>query len=271
MKILVVHNRYRATAPSGENAVVDQESSALSSRGHDVVLFQRHSDDIASWSPLRRATLPARVLWSENSQREISAAITRVHTRRRARSQHLPLGHAVGPLRMPRRLGPRRRHAAQLQAGLCERGFFARRAGLPRLPGRFLPACSGPRLLPRLAVIDSPSRSRVAAREAWRTMVTAYIFISSAQRDLLEPVGLPADRSFVKHNFVPPPPHRAEVATEHLVAFVGRLDAVKGVPFLMRAWDAFRACRPGSPLRLVVAGGGVLSTAVARGRRDAPL
>jgi hypothetical protein len=45
-------------------------------------------------------------------------------------------------------------------------------------------------------------------RTAWRTMITAYIFISAAQRDLLEPVELPTDRSFVKHNFVPaPPPH----------------------------------------------------------------
>ena len=43
-------------------------------------------------------------------------------------------------------------------------------------------------------------------RNAWRTMITAYIFISAAQRDVLAPVGLPADRSFVKHNFVPAPP-----------------------------------------------------------------
>jgi hypothetical protein len=34
MKILVVHNRYRSTAPSGENRVVDQESEALTSLGH---------------------------------------------------------------------------------------------------------------------------------------------------------------------------------------------------------------------------------------------
>ena len=29
MKILIAHNRYRSTAPSGENRVVDQESTAL--------------------------------------------------------------------------------------------------------------------------------------------------------------------------------------------------------------------------------------------------
>ena len=35
-------------------------------------------------------------------------------------------------------------------------------------------------------------------------------------------------------------------------------------PFLMRAWDAFRARHPRSPLRLVVVGGGDMSAAVAR-------
>ena len=75
-------------------------------------------------------------------------------------------------------------------------------------------------------------------------MITAYIFISAAQRDLLAPVGLPADRSFVKHNFVPAPPPHPEIATKPQVAYVGRLDEAKGAPFLMRAWDAFRARRP---------------------------
>jgi glycosyltransferase involved in cell wall biosynthesis len=95
-------------------------------------------------------------------------------------------------------------------------------------------------------------------------MVAAYIFVSAAQRDLLEPVGLPADRRFVKHNFVLPPQQQPELAAESLVAFVGRLDAAKGAPFLMQAWDAFRIRRPRSPLRLVMVGGGNLSREVAR-------
>ena len=90
-------------------------------------------------------------------------------------------------------------------------------------------------------------------------MITAYIFISAAQRDMLAPVGLPADRSFVKHNFVPTPPLHAEITTERQVAYVGRLDEAKGAPFLMRAWDAFRARHSRSSLRLVVVGGGDMS------------
>ena len=44
---------------------------------------------------------------------------------------------------------------------------------------------------------------------------------------------------------------------------MGRLDEAKGAPFLMRAWDGFRARRPRSPLRLVVVGGGEMADAVA--------
>jgi glycosyltransferase involved in cell wall biosynthesis len=101
-------------------------------------------------------------------------------------------------------------------------------------------------------------------------MITAYIFISGAQRDLLAPVGLPSDRSFVKHNFVPPPSSDARIATEAQVAYVGRLNEAKGAPFLMRAWDAFRARRPRSPLRLVVAGGGEMLAVVANWAASRP-
>ena len=100
-------------------------------------------------------------------------------------------------------------------------------------------------------------------RAAWRTMITAYIFISAAQRDTLAPVGLPADRSFVKHNFVPTPPLDAEITTERQVVYVGRLDEAKGASFLMRAWDAFRARHSRSALRLVVVGGGDMLATVA--------
>jgi glycosyltransferase involved in cell wall biosynthesis len=265
VRILVVHNRYRPTAPSGENAVVDQESSALSARGHDVVLYQRHSEDITSWSPLRRATLPARVLWSEDSRRGVAAALAGfapdvVHV------------HNTFPLVTPSVLYAC--HDASVPVVVtvhnyklgCASGELFRAGSVCHdcLGGSALPALvhgcyRGSRASTAPVVLGSWMHA-----PAWRTLVTAYVFISAAQRDLLAPVGLPAERSFVKHNFVPAPSQHAEVATEPLVAFVGRLDAAKGAPFLMRAWDAFRARRPRSPLRLVVAGGGDLSTTVAR-------
>ena len=46
MRILLVHNRYRSAAPSGENRVVDQEGEALEALGHQVMRFGRSSDEI---------------------------------------------------------------------------------------------------------------------------------------------------------------------------------------------------------------------------------
>ena len=265
MKILIVHNRYRPTAPSGENAVVDQESAALSSGGHDVELLQRHSEEIASWSVLRRATLPARVLWSEQSRRAVSKALVDFAPD----VVHL---HNTFPLLTPSVLYACRDASVPVVATIhnyklsCANGAFFR-------DGRVCHDCLGGSAVPALAhgcyrgstpaTVPVVVGSRLHSA-AWRSLVTAYIFISAAQRDLLGPVGLPADRSFVKHNFVPPPPPHAEIPNKPQIAYVGRLDEAKGAPFLMRAWDGLRARRPSSPLRLIVAGGGEMSATVAR-------
>ncbi len=271
MKILVVHNRYRPTAPSGEDAVVDQESAALLSRGHEVVLFQRHSEKISDWSPLRRATLPVRVLWSEDSRRAITESLVQFAPD----VVHL---HNIFPLITPSILYACRDASVPVVATLhnyklgCASGTLFR-------DGRVCHDCLGGSSFPALAhgcyrgspVLTAPVvLGSWLHGGAWRNMITAYIFISAAQRDLLAPVGLSADRSFVKHNFVPVAPPLTEMITKHQVAYVGRLDEAKGAPFLMGAWDAFRARHPSSPLRLVVVGGGDLSAAVARWSEQHP-
>jgi glycosyltransferase involved in cell wall biosynthesis len=265
MKILIVHNRYRPTAPSGEDVVVDQESSALSKGGHEVLLFQRRSEEITDWSPLRRATLPARILWSEDSRHGITKSLAQF----RPDLVHV---HNTFPLVTPSVLYACRDASVPVVATVhnykpgCASGKFFRE-------GRVCHDCLGGSSFPALAHGCYRGSAALTAplvlgswlhRTAWRTMVTAYIFISAAQRDLLAPVGLPADRSFVKHNFVPAPPAHAQVTTKPQVAYVGRLDEAKGAPFLMRAWDAFRARHPSSPLHLVVAGGGEMSAEVIR-------
>jgi glycosyltransferase involved in cell wall biosynthesis len=265
VKILIVHNRYRPTAPSGENVVVDQEAAALLSGGHDVALLQRHSEEIATWSWARRATLPAQVLWGAESRRAVLATLAGF----RPDVVHV---HNTFPLVTPSVLYACREAGVPVVTTVhnyklsCASGEFFR-------AGRVCHDCLGRSSLP--AVIHGCYRGSTAATvpvvvgswlhsTAWRTMVSAYMFISRAQRDLLSPLGLPADRSFVKHNFVPPAERLPEADTAPQVAYVGRLDEVKGAPFLMRAWDAFRARRPRSPLRLVIAGSGELSETVTR-------
>jgi len=271
MKILVVHNRYRPAAPSGENVVVDQESAALVSRGHEVVLFQRHSEEIASWSAVRRATMPARVLWSEESRRAITETLIDF-------APDIVHVHNTFPLVTPSVLYACRDAAVPVVATIhnykmaCASGEFFR-------DGRVCHDCLGGSRLPGLAhgcYRGSPAATAPVVlgswlhSSAWRTLVSAYLFISAAQRDLLAPLGLPADRSFVKHNFVPEATSRADMETQPQVAYIGRLDEAKGTPLLIRAWNEFRNRRPHSPLRLVVAGGGAMSETVTRWAADNP-
>ena len=46
MKILLVHNYYGSSAPSGENKVFEAEKAMLESYGHEVEVYTRHSDEI---------------------------------------------------------------------------------------------------------------------------------------------------------------------------------------------------------------------------------
>ncbi|KHL10334.1 glycosyltransferase involved in cell wall biosynthesis [Mumia flava] len=265
MRVVVVHGRYRSAAPSGENVVVDQESAALAEAGHEVVLFQRESDEIAGWSLARKAMLPYRSVWNRPVRDDLGRLLARV----RPDVVHV---HNTFPL-----LSPSVLHACA-DAGvpvvatlhnyklLCASGDFFR-------DGAVCHACADGSVLPGLRhgcyrgsrIATAPvSLSLTAHRTAWRELVSAYVFISTAQRDAMRALDLPAERVFVKHNHVPEPPvaPAGEGDRDRTVAFVGRLDAVKGVPFLMRAWDAFRAARPDSGLRLVVVGGGPLEDTV---------
>ncbi|HEY0238327.1 MAG TPA: glycosyltransferase family 4 protein [Friedmanniella sp.] len=265
MKILVLHNRYRPTAPSGENVVVDQESAALAARGHEVVLEQRHSDEIASWSGVRRATLPLRVLWSETSRRSLAASLV----------EHQPdvvHVHNLFPLLTPSVLRACRDAGVPVVASIHNYKLGCANGELFR-DGHVCHDCLGRTPLPGVAhgcyrssaVATAPvALGSVLHARAWRTMVSAYAFLSAAQRDLLAPLGLPADRSFVKGNFVPSSSAADAPATQHQVAFVARLDEAKGTRLVMQAWDALRARRPGSALRLVVAGSGSMTEEVGR-------
>lgn len=262
MKVLVLHNRYRPTAPSGENVVVDQESAALAARGHEVVVEQRRSEEVASWSAVRRATLPARVLWSGESRRNLASSL----------EEHRPdvvHVHNLFPLLTPSVLHACRDARVPVVASIHNYKLGCANGELFR-DGRVCHDCLGhPASLPAVAhgcyrgstLATAPvALGMLVHARAWRTMVSAYAFLSTAQRDLLAPVGLPADRSFIKGNFVPEAPQSGGTPTAHQVAFVARLDEAKGARVVMRAWDLFRARRPRSALRLVVAGAGALAS-----------
>jgi glycosyltransferase involved in cell wall biosynthesis/SAM-dependent methyltransferase len=264
MRVLVAHNRYRSTSPGGEDRVVDQERAALVARDHTVEQFERFNDDIEQWSVVRRAAVPAQVVWSRSSHRAISRAIREF----RPDVVHV---HNTFPLLSPSVLYACRAARVPVVATLHNYRLTCATGDLYR-DGRPCHDCVG-RRVPTAAlrhgcyhgstIKTAPIAIASAAHlHAWRTLPAAYLFISSRQREILEPLRLPRERVFVKPNLVPAdvvPATRGE--RRHIVVYAGRLAATKGVPLLMEAWDRHEAAGGGS-LRLVIAGAGPLEREV---------
>lgn len=264
MKVLIAHSRYRTSAPSGENLVVDQEAAALIDAGHGVGLFERHSDEIGSWSLVDRVAIPLRISRSRPVRRELTDVL------RRERPDVLHV-HNTFPLLSPSVLLAARDAQVPVVATihnyklLCASGDFFRQ-------GEVCHSCADGRLFPGIAhgcyrdsrAATVPVAAGLAAnRQLWRSLVSAYIFISAAQRDLMQALALPPERVFVKHNFVDEPADSPSPRRRHGAAYVGRLDEAKGTPLLMAAWDLFRKRNPESRLTLTVAGRGPLEDDVA--------
>jgi glycosyltransferase involved in cell wall biosynthesis len=269
MRIVIAHNRYRSVAPSGENRVVDAESESLTGHGHEVIPFERHSDEIESWSARRKATLPARVVWNPDTRRDLGALLASA----RPDVVHL---HNTFPLLSASVLRACRDAGVPVVATIhnyklaCASGDFFRANSVchecgqgSALPG-LLHGCyrgSRPATAPVALAIGAHHR-------AWRSLVSAYVFISAAQRDLLAGLGLPQERVFVKHNLIPRHLAAAPGDREPAVVYAGRLDEAKGIRLLMAAWDRYLAERSDAPvsrpgLRLVIAGSGPLTPEVA--------
>ncbi|MEV6105343.1 glycosyltransferase [Streptomyces sp. NPDC051940] len=270
MHVLVVHNRYNTTQPSGENRVVDQEVELLRGGGHRVELFERRSDDIAARSLLGKAAVPLLVPWNPAVRTELAARL-------RTERPDLVHVHNVFPLLSPSVL------AACADAGVPAVATLHNYTqicppGTLRRDGRLCTDCAGSAPLPavrhgcyrdsRLATVPVAVGLSVNRRRWW-SGVERFFCISAAQREVLVRYGMPAGRLAVKHNFVPEPGAYRERDGEH-VLYLGRLAEAKGVRLLMNAWDQL-AADGGVGVPLVLAGAGPLEgevTAWAAGRDD---
>jgi glycosyltransferase involved in cell wall biosynthesis len=270
VRILIVHNRYRSESPSGEDRVVDQEGVALAAAGHDVDRFERLSDDIDSWSVARKASVPARVIWSREARRSLTETL-RQH---RPDVVHI---HNTFPLVSPSVL-----HACRDERVPAVVTFHNYRPICPSgdlfRDGAICHDCVGRLPIPSIrhgcyrdsAFATIPLAVGVVAhRKVWKHGPSAYVFLSNAQRDLFASLGLPTERVFVKANLIPATVP-GDVKSEHHVVYLGRLSDTKGLPTLMGAWDRYRTDHATGGLRLVIAGSGPMATTVGRWASQRP-
>jgi glycosyltransferase involved in cell wall biosynthesis len=256
LRVVVAHNHYGSSAPSGENAVFEAEARLLAAHGHDVLRFERRSDAIRSQWLVGLARGALSTPWNPLAARELRALL------RRERPDVL---HVHNPFPM---LSPAVFHAARglpvatvwtlhnyrpfcAAATLVRDGApctecIDRRSALPALRHGCYRG-SRAATLPLAGMIALLDRAGTLARE-----VDAFVVLTEFQRELVVRAGLPERRVHVKPNFHPAPPTPVPwPEREPRVLFAGRLGPEKGVRVLLDAWSLW----PEAPL-LEIAGDG---------------
>jgi len=93
-------------------------------------------------------------------------------------------------------------------------------------------------------------------KRTWTKNIDCYVALSQFSRDTFIKAGLPAERIFVKPNFVHPDPGSRKSSADYAL-FIGRLSPEKRVSTVLTAWAHFDNRIP-----LLVVGGGPERTAL---------
>lgn len=248
MKILLVHNYYGSSAPSGENQVFELERALLERHGHDVQICVARSDRLRARPVLGRLKGALATPWSWKGASVVRREVVRfapdvVHTHNTFPLLSPAIFHAIGA------------RAARVLTLHNYRLFCA--AAIPLRKGQPCTECLDRRsVLPALRhgcyrgglLATAPLAASVALHRAlgtWERQVEAFVALTEFQRDLMVASGLPAERTWVKPNFYPGSPKPVEWSQRRDCAvFAGRLSEEKGVAHLVDAWVAWGDSAP---------------------------
>jgi glycosyltransferase involved in cell wall biosynthesis len=255
MKILVVHNEYQYRG--GEDAVVEAETALLRNQGHTVGIYRRSNHEFASLSRINAA---ASTLWSHRSATDIRQTcatfnpdVIHVHNTFPLISPSLYWAAARERVPVVQTL-----HNFRL---LCPQATFMRdgkvcQECVGKLPWRAVTR----KCYRKSALLSAVTFSMLATHRSigtFQNQVGAYIALTNYSRQMYIEGGLPADKIYIKPNFV-----CATRAMEQYPRdgglFIGRLSEEKGLHVLAEAikqLDGIHIAIAGSgPLQQWVAG-----------------
>ena len=240
LKVLLIHNHYRSSAPSGEDAVFENERALLQGLGYRTVSYEKRNDDIDDSSRFTHLSAGIQAIWSRQTYRELVTLLQR----ERPDLAHF---HNTFPLVSPSAYAACRQFGIPVVQTLhnyrlvCPNGLLVR-------DGRPCERCVG--RYPWPAIRFSCYRGSAAASAAVATMLTVnrirkvysrlvdrYIALTKFAAGLLRVGGLPGERIVVKPNFLPERPRDENNGRENKAVYVGRLSHEKGLRTLIEAWE----------------------------------
>ncbi|WP_291739398.1 MULTISPECIES: glycosyltransferase family 4 protein [unclassified Limnobacter] len=253
LRILVAHNFYGSSAPSGENQVFLAEVAMLRSRGHEVLEFTRHSDEIRQKGALGTVIGGFSTPWNPSMVRQLNSVLKQY----KPDIMHV---HNTFPLLSPSIFHANGCKAAKVLTLHNYRLLCA--SGIPMRQGKTCTVCldnqsSFPALQygcyrnSRLAT--APLALNIGLHRmlgTWQNNVDAFITLSNFQRELMARSGLPIQKLHIKPNFYPGMPSVIPWSErDDFIVFVGRLSAEKGITSLLDAWRKWGTSAP--ELRIV--------------------
>lgn len=263
MNILMAHNYYQQTG--GEEQVFLSECSLLEKQGHQVYRYILHNDQIETTPSLK---LLGKTIWNWDVYQEIRLLIQQ----HKFQVVHF---HNTFPL-----ISPAAYYATKAEGVSVVQTFHNYRLLCPNAlflrDGKVCEDCLG-KAIPWQGIQHNCYRGSKSASAAvvamlsthrllqtWNHQVDAYIALTDFARDKFIEGGLPADKIFVKPNFVDPDPGVGEGKGNYAL-FVGRLSIEKGIDLLLEAWDKL-----GCKIPLKILGDGPLASQVSKAAQLIP-
>jgi glycosyltransferase involved in cell wall biosynthesis len=263
MRVLSIHNAYQIRG--GEDESRQAEEQLLRDNGHQVDVYEEHNDRVSKLNPL---VLAGRTIWSQEAYRTVECQLATadydlIHVQNffplispsvyyAARSRGVPVVQTLRNYRL-----------------MCPNGLFFR-------DGHPCEDCVG-KFFPYPGVVhgcyrDSRAASGVTAAmlsvhrslRTWTQQVDAYISLTDFARRKAIEGGLPAEKIFVKPNFVNPDPGVGD-GGGGFALYVGRLSVEKGLDTLLAAWKSL-----GDRLPLKIVGDGSLQDEVVAATQQLP-
>jgi glycosyltransferase involved in cell wall biosynthesis len=271
MKVLLVHNFYQSSSPSGEDTVFTSESELLQKKGVEVITYERYNDDLRQG--LRGLLRGFQSIWSKETYRDLKDLL-------RKERPDIAHFHNIWYLISPSGYAACREEGVPVVQTLHNFRMFCAN-GLLLRDGRVCEECAG-KMPWRSVAYGCYRNSRlfsfpVAMAEAfhrvrgtWTDKIDAYIALTEFGKQKFVECGLPEERIFVKPNFFDGGMLRP--GGDYGI-FLGRLSSEKGIDVLIDALYNLKSAYPHNLKRFSfkVVGDGPLRTELEKQVEDKKL
>lgn len=247
MKILMIHNYLRP--PSGENTVFEQESELLRAKGHKVVTYIRHNNEIEKMGGCSKALIPFRAIWSSATYSDL----TRIMEKEKPDVVHF---HNIFPLISPAAYRACKNASVPVVQTLHNYRIVCPGALLFR-NNRVCEECAGMKFFSgikygcyRQSSIQTAGMAAIInfhrVINTWKESVDLYIALSDFAAVKYRQLGFPSESFFVKTNFLQNPVE-PRYTDQGYGIYIGRLGEEKGVDTML---SALRNC-PDMPFKVI--------------------